>query len=185
MGEFIKINMGDLSQKHNYEVLSYGILREDGGMSPFSRYTKLEILNVLDIRMETLEKILETMGMNYTAILYISPDISKPKFVFKLEGKKVDIDTAIDLGFGVLRTQNGPFQGDLFMYDASGFDQDEFFEKDFYLRLGMYMLATGEQIEDEKLKRALKENESRLPILVFTDDNNVLEQVGCFIKEKN
>jgi hypothetical protein len=83
--------------------------------------------------MEKVSEYIRGRGLRYKALWKICNYQSIEKKIFKVKHSDVDINAAIDVGFGVLKLHKGNYAGQKFMFDSL------FSDDNFNTRLGLYL----------------------------------------------
>jgi hypothetical protein len=154
----------DIVEGIDYEVISYIVFLEGGEVTPFYRYMGIKESSVLYRTEETMEKIAETVNKPYEHIVKLQSKKAVVEQLFKHEVSKVDVNTAMDCGFGVIKMLKGEHKGQLFMFDAtveqSTLDYDEYVLS-FEMRLNMYLLVTEKTFINNALEEIFFSSDER------------------------
>jgi hypothetical protein len=134
---FIK-GMTNLVERDDYTILSYRIEDLKKNMIPFLRFCNLNQEDFNKFSMKEISEYIKGRGLKYKALWKMCNYQSIEKKIFKIKHLDVDINAAIDAGFGVLELHNGIYAGQKFMFVFDSLAHD-----DFNNRLGLYMNAVS------------------------------------------
>ncbi|WP_407270382.1 hypothetical protein [Radiobacillus sp. PE A8.2] len=140
----VSAKLSDLKGE-DYKIMSYVIYEGEFGdqISPFGRYLNLDVNDVINISEHTMKEIADKQAVNGMVTAF-DHEYGMENYLFFFEGQKVDIDAAIDCGFGVMEITTGESKGTQFMFDhvSCEYSEEEWYEEDFLNRLCMYLLVT-------------------------------------------
>jgi hypothetical protein len=125
--------MMNLVEGDDYTILSFQIEDLKRKKIPFFRFCNLNQEDVKEFSMEKVAEYIRGSGLKYKALWKICNYQSIEKKIFKVKHSDVDINAAVDVGFGVLELHKGDYAGQKFMFDALRTDDN------FNIRLGLYM----------------------------------------------
>lgn len=133
--------MKNLVEEVDYSILSYQIEDFERKKIPVLRFCNLNQEDFTEFSKEKILEYIRGRGLKYKALWKICNYPSIEKKIFKVKHSDVDINAAIDVGFGVLKLHKGNYAGQKFMFDPLLIDGN------LNSRLGLYILAT-ERLEN-------------------------------------
>lgn len=129
----------NLYEGDDYTILSYRVEDLKGNMIPFHRFCNLNQDEFKTSSMEQISEYMKERGLKYKALWKMCNYSSIFGKIFKINQLDVDINAAIDVGFGVLELHKGIYVGQKFMFDFDSWLNND----DFNITLGLYMNAVS------------------------------------------
>jgi hypothetical protein len=128
--------MTNIVEGDDYTILSYQIEDLKRNKIPFLRFCNLNQDDVKRFSMEEISEYIKGKGLKYKALWKMCNYQSIEKKIFKVKNLDVDINAAIDAGFGVLELHKGIYAGQKFMF---GFGSLSDGDDDFNIGLRLYL----------------------------------------------
>lgn len=99
---------------------------------------------------------------------------------YRLKENMIDLETAVDCGFGIIRVLKGDYKGQYFLYYI---DNDEEY---FPLMLDVYLQIAVKDYDNKSLERYVSKKSVRtlLSVLQFGDDNALLHKLDMSFQSK-
>lgn len=169
----------------DYKIVSYSVMRNHFTFLPFGRYFGIDYKNVKTFDQAEMEALAKSTNKPFDLIC-LSDQAEINEQIFEILGcqHEINIDVAVDCGFGVLEVIRGPLRGDRFLYDVSGDKEDDNYEEDFKIRVAMYLLVTEPAFDSRFLERYINENEWYTDLMLAMSDGWLKKRIKGIFKNK-
>jgi hypothetical protein len=136
MFELLQAKFSGLVEGKDYEVLTFKVMNGNFDEVAFGRYYKKDVLKLVgDKPIQELVK--EHKTSREVSILPTKPLVDNATVYLLEVNKTLNIDNAIDCGFGVIKMLTGEFEGNYFLYNSDIDEQNLPIMLDVYLQLSV------------------------------------------------